>query len=487
MSILNQMRKNPAITAGAFIFIIALIAVIGWIVNRRKKGSTGSTGGVKPSITFGTSSMILNPNTGNVETYKTEYATENLGQNIDISISWKNGGGFDQSGVNSIIVKRKKGNSYINVSDNSDTKVITTQSFLEDFTDCETIILGDFIGTNDVVGVNTIEVYYTTTVNSTPVLLGSVDITIDQNHLNTTIDLDTVTSITIPPTSGSDIISVLNVPEFTTFNITSVERNRRVAPSVRFEKLADGSIKLKDDDGNIVVLPGARSDSETYIFEKYLDEHYFIKPFGQDLYYIDHAGLHEISLILRTKAEIFASRDSLQKGLFIIEQSETTPAVATGPYHITGAEGKAFQSGTFVAGTDGDLNSCKTQCDTDATCIGFNHTASTDFCNLASAVDGSSLADHPTVQWYKKGSNQLSGKYWLKRGGKMYYTYGGALANRSFYKLPDALWEIIPGPDGKYWLKREGKMFYTSGAILINYGFSEDPNTLWEIIPDTES
>ena len=57
MSILNQMRKNPAITAGAFIFIIALI---GWLVTRGSKGAAGPSGsGIKKGIK-GTCST-LNP------------------------------------------------------------------------------------------------------------------------------------------------------------------------------------------------------------------------------------------------------------------------------------------------------------------------------------------------------------------------------------------------------------------------------------------
>ena len=52
MSILNQMRKSPAMTAAGFLFIVALIVLIGWLITRGSKGAAGPSGGAqgKPQI-----------------------------------------------------------------------------------------------------------------------------------------------------------------------------------------------------------------------------------------------------------------------------------------------------------------------------------------------------------------------------------------------------------------------------------------------------
>ena len=324
-SITNLIKRNPGTAAAGVIFLIALIAVIVWLVTRGGQAGPGVAAGVKPSITFGESAMILNPDSENVETYKIEYASENLGQNIDISISWKNGAGFVQSGVDSIVVKRKIGSTYINVEDGSTTKTIYTDSFLTDFADCKVDILGDFIGTSDVVGDNVIEVYYTTAEDDTnPIQLGSVTVMIGKNHLDTTIDLASVTSITIPPTRGGDILSVLDVPDFTTFSITTKVGSRVIVDNIRFEQLDGSVVKLKDAAGTQIMLDGRAT--ETYVFEKYLEESFFIRPSGvTDKYFVNKGT----SLVLTDKGDLFKTRENLNSALFNI--NEGAPIIAPPP------------------------------------------------------------------------------------------------------------------------------------------------------------
>jgi hypothetical protein len=328
-SFLNQLRENPVPAGIGIAIVLGVIAFLIWYFffrGKKVQAGPGVAAGVKPSITFGESAMILNPDSENVETYKIEYATENLGKNIDISINWKNGAGFVKSDVESIVVKRKKDSSYINVDDGKDTKTITDADFLTDFADCEVEILGKFIGDSDVVGDNVIEVYYTTAKSSALILLGSVTVTIEQNHLDTTIDLASVTSITIPPTRGGDISSVLDVPAFTTFSITPKDGSRVIVDNIRFEQLDGSVVKLKDVYGTQIML-GDR-DTETYVFEKYLDESFFIRPSGvTDKYFVNKDN----SLVLTDKGDLFKTQDKLNSALFNINKGAPIIAPPLGP------------------------------------------------------------------------------------------------------------------------------------------------------------
>ncbi len=108
MSILKQMRKNPAMTASAFIFVIALIAVIGWIVNM-KKGSTGSTGGVKsftgPKLEVSAVKSVKSVNTSG---YEIEYDSGDdiLGYNIDFTVMIRTKGGFEENNITTLKIIR---------------------------------------------------------------------------------------------------------------------------------------------------------------------------------------------------------------------------------------------------------------------------------------------------------------------------------------------------------------------------------------------
>jgi hypothetical protein len=323
MSIFNRMKNNPGMTIGGIFFLVALVVLIGWLVNRGKGQSTS-----RPVITFETTDLILNPdNETKIENYKIEYASDNLGKNIDIKVKWKNGAGFEQSGVKKIILKRKVGNSYIKVSDESDPtqKTLDDPDFVKDFKGGSASILGKFIGSVNVVGDNNIELYYITNSNTTQVKLGTQTIRIEQNHLDTTIDLKSVSVISINPTQQGDILLELNLPEYTKFNIISKSIDRKVADSVRFEKLSNGSVKLKDEQGQIITLPGTAGNS-TYIFEKYLDDTYLIRTTNETRYLTDNPKLHANSLVNQDKSWIFSTTSNLDTGLFYIVKAKLPTA-----------------------------------------------------------------------------------------------------------------------------------------------------------------
>lgn len=305
------------------IWIIAIIGVLFIVLKPWKVVSIKNK--VKPTITFKDSDIILNSSQGDGTT---EFFTDgNLGKNIDIKINWKNGAGFKQSKVNAVIVKRKVGTKYLNVSDSSTpTEMkLTDKKYFEDFSSNDVAILGKFLANDqDVVGDNVIEISYTTTDDSTAKPLGTNTVKITQNHLDTTIDLKTVEVISIPPTSGG-VVAELDLKEFTTYNITSHSRKRIISNAVRMEKLADGSVKLKDTNGKRIIIPGT-PDNSTYIFKKYLESFYFIQVKGSNQFLTDDRLLHANSLIYKDQKDIFNSAENLDKALFTITPAKLPKA-----------------------------------------------------------------------------------------------------------------------------------------------------------------
>ena len=283
---------------------------------------------VKPTIKFQDSDIVLNANDAGGVVGTLEFFSEgNLGKNIDIKINWKNGAGFKQSNVDAIIIKRNVGGSYLNVSDGPDpTEMkLTDSKYFEDFSSNGVEILGKFLSDDqNVVGDNEMEVFYTTVDDTTQKSLGTNTVKIDQNHLDTTVDLKEVEVISIPPTSGG-VVAELAIKEFTTYNITSNSRKRIVANTVRMETMSDGSVKLKDTAGEQVSLPGT-PENGTYIFKKYLDSFYFIQNKGSDKFLTDDKLLHAVALIRKDQKDIFNSAVNLEKALFTITPAKLPKA-----------------------------------------------------------------------------------------------------------------------------------------------------------------
>lgn len=283
---------------------------------------------VKPTIKFQDSDIVLNANdAGGVVGTLEFFSGGNLGKNIDIKINWKNGAGFKQSNVNATIIKRNVGGSYLNVSDGPDPTELklTEPQYLKDFSSNSVEILGKYLSDDqNVVGDNEIEVFYTTADDTSQKSLGTNTVKIEQNHLDTTIDLKQVEVISIPPTSGG-VVAELELKEFTTYNITSNSRKRIIANAVRMETMSDGSVKLKNTAGEQVSLPGTPA-SGTYVFKKYLDSFYFIQNKGSDKFLTDDKLLHANSLIDKEQKDIFNSTTNLDKALFTITPAKLPKA-----------------------------------------------------------------------------------------------------------------------------------------------------------------
>ena len=101
MSILNQMRKNPALTAAGFLFIVALIVLIGWLVTRGKKGASGL-----PELTVSGEKTVKSIKKSEYSIMR-EYALgDHLGDNIDFKLTLDTKSGFDENNIVKIVAKR---------------------------------------------------------------------------------------------------------------------------------------------------------------------------------------------------------------------------------------------------------------------------------------------------------------------------------------------------------------------------------------------
>lgn len=99
-------------TAAGIIFLITLIALIGWIVNRGCKGQTGS--GVAgstavPELTVSGMRTVKSVETSEYTPVRYEYALGDFrADNIDYDITINTKGGFQENKISKLVINRKK-------------------------------------------------------------------------------------------------------------------------------------------------------------------------------------------------------------------------------------------------------------------------------------------------------------------------------------------------------------------------------------------
>jgi len=371
MSILNQMRKNPAMTAGAFIFIIALIAVIGWIVNRRKKEKEGDG---KPQITITGIKMKLNPDKSKIEEYRMyEYNTgdgsgtsaaprgSQLATNIDLTLSWTNGTGFNTNKVSKLIFKR-----FIRPMDPTDTSgdILVEDSTkhqdsttVTDFASAMVTIDGDNLATAYTTGTdittdqgyqNVIKIYYTKIGDTTEYLLMETNrIDISKNDLMRTLDISKVESVVINVSPGTAaLVMGTNNPNMF-YKIYSVPGAETPALKLSEVSTSTGRIKFTNNNTSYKFGIDFGDDDPYFMFEKISEDNddMFLKVVDGDEAdkYVVGTGtgfkLMEFDDIKRTAANFINSRvrivgnenaGSISEPDNMPTSSSTTPAA--GPY-----------------------------------------------------------------------------------------------------------------------------------------------------------
>jgi len=116
----NKLRANPGMALGAALFIVALIAVIVWIVRRGGKEKPKGDGELKFTITG--EKIVNKVNTTSNYANRYEYDLgDNLGDNVDFSVTLKTQSGWNESDVTKVRIYRRKtqtGDDIISVEGN---------------------------------------------------------------------------------------------------------------------------------------------------------------------------------------------------------------------------------------------------------------------------------------------------------------------------------------------------------------------------------
>ena len=275
MSILNQMRKNPAITAGAFIFIIALIVLIGWLVTRGSKGAAGPSGSAqgKPQIILNKTQKILHPNKSDVETYIVEYAEGgSSAKYIDIKINWSNGGGFKMTGVTALKFTRKSGDTVIDTI--TTTGLSDSDKYIKDFGSDLSVL---FKGTDELdtylsegkIPVSIVVEYITV---DGPQSLAETSIDITESDLDTTLNIDSITTInSLPVTSGKGFTPALDTSSTkTTYSIMFDDDGKQIPELQEIRMKVDGNGWIEfHKDGTQVNVAGSVDKTQTYKFVEF--------------------------------------------------------------------------------------------------------------------------------------------------------------------------------------------------------------------------
>jgi hypothetical protein len=275
MSILNQMRKSPAMTAAGFLFIVALIVLIGWLITRGSKGAAGPSGGAqgKPQIILNKTQKILHPNKSDVETYIVEYASgDSSAQYIDIKINWSNGGGFKMTEVTTLKFTRKSGDTVIDTITTTDLP--DSDKYIKDFESDLSIL---FKGTDEVdqylsngkIPISIMVEYIT---DGVPQSLAETSIDITESDLDTTLNIDSITTINSLPVLSGDgkFLTELDASSTkTTYSImfgdgTSIPELQEI----RMKVVSDGWIEFYKGVKQVNVL-GNDDTTQTYKFVEF--------------------------------------------------------------------------------------------------------------------------------------------------------------------------------------------------------------------------
>ena len=206
----NWVKQNPVTAGGGGLLFIAIISFLVWFFLFRKsevKLSAGPGESVrdKPQIILKNTQKILHPNKSGVETYILEYATgDSSARYIDIKINWSNGGGFEMSGVTALKFTRKSGSNIIDT-------IITTDLPDSDkyITDFESDLSVIFRGTADVdqylsngnIPIGIVIEYIT---DGDPQSLATTSADITESDLDTTLNIDSITTINSSPVMGGN-------------------------------------------------------------------------------------------------------------------------------------------------------------------------------------------------------------------------------------------------------------------------------------------
>ena len=300
------MSKNPLIKRlGIFVFFIIIALVIYLFTRPSKSIKTGETEG-PPTITEAGVDLVLNPadKPDNVEEYsmfKTEYALgEASAKNIDVKLKWTNGPTFATVETLFFVHQNQSG-----------TKVredVTTTDNTESNASNELLFKGDDLTTEDIIGTNTIKIYYNQI--STTNILATISFPITQEHLDTPFDLTSVKNITVPVQLSSS--------QTASGDIISTYTNYYILPYFTDTPIYNRKVQGDANNGFNIIKNGSKQSIDG------VDKFYIVKALGKEFLSKDPNGnsLLRYDKKFKNQNEIFGSMNAVVKSAISVREAK---------------------------------------------------------------------------------------------------------------------------------------------------------------------
>ncbi len=300
------MSKNPLINRlGIFVFFIIIALVIYLFTRPSKSIKTGEPEG-PPTITEAGVDLVLNPanKPDNVEEYsmfKTEYALGDASaKNIDIKLKWTNGPTF--ATVDSLFFVHQN---------QSGTKVredVTTTDNTESNASNELLFKGGDLTSEDIIGSNTIKIYYNQI--STTNILATISFTITQEHLDTPFDLTSVKNITVPVQLSSS--------QTASGDVVSTYTNYYILPYFTDTPIYNRKVQGDANNGFNIIKNGSKQSIDG------VDKFYIVQALGKQFLSKDPSGnsLLRYDKKFKNQNEIFGSMNVVVKSAISVRDAK---------------------------------------------------------------------------------------------------------------------------------------------------------------------
>jgi hypothetical protein len=308
----NMNKKKTSIFTFGLIIVLVVAMSVYYLVDRSSKSPEKDVEtGDLPTVKDAGIELVLNPADAadKVEEYSIftrEYAFgDTTAKNIDVKLKWTNGPTFVS--VNSLIfVHKANGNK---VREN----ITTTNNVTSNATN-ELIFKGEQLTSEDIVGDNTIDMYWNKIDDKTNKLT-TISFKITQEHLDTTLNLANASTIDIPVQLSSTSKA--------SGDVIATHTKYRILPFFR-ERVHIRKTSANDKGFHVI-----KGDQKLTIDD--VDTFYIVKALGKDFISKDASGNN----ILRgdtekfvTKNEIFGDVDIMDSSainLIVYEQLEKIP------------------------------------------------------------------------------------------------------------------------------------------------------------------
>ena len=300
------MSKGLLLGGGALMLCILLIIFIAiiYFLTRPEKETEKETD-ESPTITDAGVDLVLNPGkeTDKVEEYrifKTEYALgEASAKNIDIKLKWTNGPTF--TSVTSLIFVHELGTK--KVRDN-----VTTTDNIESNASNELLFKGTDLTSEEVVGSNTIKIYWNEVKESN--ILKTISFTITQEHLDTPFNLTSVKNITIPVQLSSS--------QTASGDVVSTYTNYYILPYFTDTPVYNRKVQGDTNDGFNIIKNGSKQSIDG------VDKFYIVQAIGKQFLSKDPDGnsLLRYDKKFKNQNEIFGNMNAVVKSAISVREAK---------------------------------------------------------------------------------------------------------------------------------------------------------------------